>query len=167
MSVPGRDGVASRRPLLPVLLSSPRKPYKPRKAPPPWHQTLNTRDVSEYHTGWARPCSKCGSQLLDHEKDGWCCNQGKWHLAPLEPYPAAFADFLNQNMQALQSQTRTLNNLFAFSAIGYTGEQLRYSGPQNVVITGRVYHRMLDLDADQGSLRWFLFDEQGHFRAGA
>jgi hypothetical protein len=26
---------------------------------------------------------------------------------------------------------------------------------------------MLDLDADQGSLRWFLFDKQGHFRASA
>ena len=88
-------------------------------------------------------------------------------MAPLEPYPAAFADFLDQNMQALQSHARTLNNLFAFSAIGYTGQQLRFSGPQNVVITGRVYHRMLDLDADQGSLRWFLFDEQGHYRAGA
>jgi hypothetical protein len=87
-------------------------------------------------------------------------------LDPLEPYPAAFADFLDQNIQALQDQTRTLNNLFAFSAIGYTGRQLKYGGPQNVVITGRVYHRMLDLDADQGSLRWFLFDERGHFKAG-
>ena len=36
-----------------------------------------------------------------------------------------------------------------------------------MVITGRVYHWMLDLDADQGSLQWFLFDEQGHFQAGA
>jgi hypothetical protein len=61
---------------------------------------------------------------------------------------------------------RTLNNLFAFGAISYTGRQLKFSGPQNVVITGRVYHRMLDLDADQGSLRWFLFDERGHYRAG-
>jgi hypothetical protein len=138
-----------------------------RAASLPWYQSLNKRPVSEYRTGWARPCSICGSQLLDQEKDGWCCNQGQWQLAPLEPYPAAFADFLDQSMQALQNQTRTLNNLFAFSAIGYTGEQLRYNGPQNVVITGRVYHRMLDLDADQSSLRWFLFDEQGHFRASA
>src|SRR5271167_732531 len=120
----------------------------------PWHKSLNEWPVEEYSTSWARSCSKCGSRLLDHEKNGWCCNQGKWYLDPLEPYPAAFVDFLNQNMQALQSQTRTLNNLFAFSAIGYTGEQLTYGGPQNVVITGRVYHRMLDLDADQGSLRW-------------
>ncbi len=72
--------------------------------------------------GWLRLCSKCGSQLLDQEKDGWCCGQGKWHLAPLEPYPAAFANFLDQNMQVLQKQARTLNNLFAFSAIGYTGQ---------------------------------------------
>jgi hypothetical protein len=121
----------------------------------PWYETLNgnrQRPVEAFSTVWARACSKCSSQLLDQEKDGWCCNQGRWQLDPLEPYPAAFADFLDQNAQALQEHARTLNNLFAFSAIGYTGRQLRFSGPQNVVITGRVYHRMLDLDADQGSL---------------
>jgi hypothetical protein len=133
----------------------------------PWHQSLNRWPVEEYSTGWARDCSKCGSRLLDVEKDGWCCGQGRWRLDLLEPYPADFADFLDQNGRALQNQSRTLNNIFAFSAIGYTGQQLRFSGPQNVVITGRVYHRMLDLDADQGSLWWFLFDEQGHYRAGA
>jgi hypothetical protein len=86
-------------------------------------------------------------------------------LRPLEPYLAAFANFLDQNAQALQEHARTLNNLFAFSAISYTGRQLKFNGPQNVVITSRVYHRMLDLDADQGSLRWFLFDERGYFSA--
>jgi hypothetical protein len=132
----------------------------------PWYQSLNKWPTLEYRTGWARSCSTCASPLLDQEKDGWCCNQGRWWLPPLEPYPAAFADFLDQNAQALQEHARTLNNLFAFSAIGYTGRQLKFAGPQNVVITGRVYHRMLDLDADQGSLRWFLFDERGHYRAG-
>ena len=116
-------------------------PATPRPALP-WYKTLNSQQhtVLEYRTGWARPCSKCGSPLLDVEKGGWCCNQERWWLGPLEPYPAAFADFLDQNMRALQNQTRTLNNLFAFSAIGYTGEQLRFNGLQNVVITGRVYH---------------------------
>lgn len=114
----------------------------------PWHQSLNRWPVEEYSTGWARDCSKCGSRLLDVEKDGWCCGQGRWRLDLLEPYPADFADFLDQNGRALQNQSRTLNNIFAFSAIGYTGQQLRFSGPQNVVITGCVYHWMLDLDAD-------------------
>jgi hypothetical protein len=66
----------------------------------PWYKTLNgnsQRLVEAFSTGWARTCSICGSQLLDQEKDGWCCNQGRWQLGPLEPYPAAFADFLNQN----------------------------------------------------------------------
>jgi hypothetical protein len=98
----------------------------------PWHEGLNRRPVEEYSTGWARPSSKCGSRLLDVEKDGWCCGQGCWRLGPLEPYPAAFANFLDQNVRALQNQSRTLNNLFTFSAIGYRGERLRFSGPQNV-----------------------------------
>ena len=66
----------------------------------PWYKTLNgnsQRPVEAFSTGWARACSICGSQLLDQEKDGWCCNQGRWQLGPLEPYPAAFADFLDQN----------------------------------------------------------------------
>ena len=63
----------------------------------PWHQSLNRWPVEEYSTGWARDCSKCGSRLLDVEKDGWCCGQGRWRLDLLEPYPADFADFLDQN----------------------------------------------------------------------
>ena len=35
------------------------------------------------------------------------------------------------------------------------------------MITGRVYHRLLDLNTQDGSLKWFLFDEQAHHRAGA
>ena len=36
----------------------------------PWHQSLNKWEVKEYSTGWARPCSKCRSWLLDVEKNG-------------------------------------------------------------------------------------------------
>ena len=30
----------------------------------------------------------------------------------------------------------------------------------SVVITSQVYHQMLNLDTEDGSLKWFLFDEQ-------
>jgi hypothetical protein len=102
------------------LRNRPLRPLVPLRALP-WYQSLNQWPLSEHRTGWARSCSICGSQLLDQEKNGWCCNQWAWQLDPLEPYPAAFAGFLDQNIQALQDHTRTLNNLFAFSAIGYTG----------------------------------------------
>ena len=52
---------------------------------------------------------------------------GNCPCTPLEPYPAAFADFLDQNAQALQEHARTLNNLFA---IGYTGRQLKFNEHQ-------------------------------------
>ena len=41
--------------------------------------------------------------------------------------------------------------MFAFTAIGYAGKSHNFGNlPQNVIIMGRVYHQMLDLDLDQG-----------------
>jgi hypothetical protein len=52
-----------------------------------------------------------------------------------------------------------LNNLFAFSAIGATECFVRFQGKANVVVTGRVYHRLFDLCTGEHSMRWFLYDE--------
>lgn len=55
--------------------------------------------------------------------------------------------------------SRRLNNLFAFSAISTTGQFVRFQGQANVVLEGRIYHRLLDV-ADIGhSVHWFLYDE--------
>ena len=129
-----------------------------------WYLTVNQRTVQPYCPTWGdRACSECHASLLSSERDKWCCVGGKYSLPRLRPYPPAFEHFLKDNNRQIQLYARTLNNLFSFSAIGYTGTQHSYGNlPQNVVITGRVYHRMLNLDADHGSLKWFLFDDQDH-----
>jgi len=68
---------------------------------------------------------------------------------------------------SLGSQSRRLYNLFAFTSIGVSGGFLQLPLPSNVGITGRVYHHLHDVTEGSQSLRWFLYDEQGHDREGA
>ena len=138
-----------------------RRPPQPRPPKPSWYLTLNNQPVEPYKAMWNNLCTTCHSRLLSSEKNGWCCAQGKYTLPDLRQYPPAFDAFLRQNIQRIQPYARTLNNLFSFTAIGFTGKQHRYgNGPASVVITGRVYHRMLNLNTEDSSLKWFLFDEQ-------
>lgn len=133
----------------------------------PWYKAVNLRGGTPYSAAWDHRCSFCHALLLDVEANGWCCRKGRWCLPPLREYPPYFTHFLATNGALLQAYGRRLNNLFSFSAIGYAGKQHHYSNiPQNVVITGRVYHRMLNRPEEQGSLRWFLYDEQGHRNSG-
>jgi hypothetical protein len=55
--------------------------------------------------------------------------------------------------------SRRVNNLFAFSAIGTTGRFVQFQGLSNVVLEGRVYHRLLDVAEKGHSMHWFLYDE--------
>ncbi|KAF5855654.1 hypothetical protein ETB97_008827, partial [Aspergillus alliaceus] len=55
--------------------------------------------------------------------------------------------------------SRRLNNLFAFSTIGSTGRFVPFPGLADVVLEGRVYHRLLDLTDKGHSMHWFLYDE--------
>lgn len=62
--------------------------------------------------------------------------------------------------------SRRLNNLFAFSAIGATEGFVHFGDFANVVLTGRAYHRLLDLSEGEHSMRWFLYDETARDRQG-
>jgi hypothetical protein len=128
-----------------------------------WTLTFNeghSRD-GPHLLSWDRDCTKCGCRLLSQEADGWCCRKGRWRLPPLRPYPAEVERGIRQveatiNVSAI---SRRLNNLFAMTAIGVQGSFMQLPMPSNVVITGRTYHRILDLKSGQHSLRWFLYDE--------
>ena len=77
----------------------------------------------------------------------------------MPPYPATFQHWLDTTPIPISGISRSLNSLFAFSAIGATEGFVRFQGKANVVVTGRVYHRLFDLSEGEHSMRWFLYDE--------
>ncbi|KAF8473836.1 hypothetical protein BDZ91DRAFT_339952 [Kalaharituber pfeilii] len=150
----------------------PRRQQPRRQQPPqqqlPWWDKLPL-DI-EYFTitsiSWSHICTFCNTQLLNTEKNGWCCEKGKYNLPLLRPLPVTFQDLLHNNLINFSALSRVANNLFAFTAIGSTGEFIHYHGPANVAITGRVYHRLLDLETGNHSLRWFLYDSSSRASIG-
>ena len=101
------------------------------------------------------------------EANGWCCTKGKYIVPSLPPYLPDLADTIEATQLSLALQSRRLNNLFAFTSIGVTGGFRQLPTPSNVAITGRVYHQLYDVTQGSQSLRWFLYDEQGHGREAA
>lgn len=123
-----------------------------------WERLLQAR-VVPFHQDWSRSCSYCGIILLSTEADGWCCHRGRRLLPRLPPFGPPVQRVFDLHQGRLSAMSRRLNNLFAFSAIGTTGQFVRFQGQANVVLEGRIYHRLLDV-ADPGhSMHWFLYDE--------
>lgn len=54
-----------------------------------WWSSLASKlsTVSTFVNEWNRLCSFCSAQLLRTERNGWCCNNGKYTLLPLPVYP--------------------------------------------------------------------------------
>jgi hypothetical protein len=139
---------------------NPLQPRRRNRAPPSeWWDRLAQNVVEVARFVWSHFCSWCGASLLSTEQDGWCCRQGKYKRTPLPPYPAYFSAELERFPEKYSALSRRLNTLFAFTAMGTTGEFLHLPAPSNVVVTGRTYHRILHLDSGEHSLRWFLYDE--------
>ncbi|KIJ31693.1 hypothetical protein M422DRAFT_266593 [Sphaerobolus stellatus SS14] len=112
---------------------------------------------------WDRTCQHCGARLLKGERAGFCCNNGKKIVPPLPQLPPQIWELMNNApilANKISSYSRSLNNLFAFTAIGTTGRFVRFeTGTFSVAITGRTYHRILDVAQHQSSIHWFLYDE--------
>ena len=43
---------------------------------------------------------------------------------------------------------------------------MRFQGPANIAIEGRVYHRLIDVVNNGHSMRWFLYDEASRLERG-
>jgi hypothetical protein len=132
-----------------------------------WWDRLATIEVEVNRFAWNHHCSVCHSWLLSVEDDGWCCRDGKYKRERLPSYPEPFSSELQRDPERYSALSRRLNSLFAFTAIGTTGEFLPLPAPSNVVVTGRTYHRILHLDSGEHSLRWFLYDEQARSAAAS
>ncbi|KAJ6038801.1 hypothetical protein N7460_007518 [Penicillium canescens] len=126
---------------------------------PLWWTRLTQAAVRPFSQDWSKDCSFCGIPLLSTEADGWCCRRGRRRLPHLPPFTPAVQSLLDRYQGRVSAMSRRLHNLFVFSAIGTTGQFVRFQGQANVVLEGRIYHRLLDV-ADTGhSMHWFLYDE--------
>ena len=118
---------------------------------------------------WSRTCETCHAILLDGESTTFCCNKGKWTVPPLPPLPPNVSHIIEHSTAAnhLSFRSRTLNNLFAFTAIGATEHFQHFqNGPASITITGRTYHRLFDIADNSHSLHWFLYDSAERDRQG-
>jgi hypothetical protein len=122
---------------------------------------MNQNPVSPFHWDWSKHCSFCVVTLLSQESDGWFCNKGRRRLPRLPECEELLQPLLDRYSGRLSAISRRVNNLFAFSAIGTTGRFVQFQGLANVVLEGRVYHRLLDVAEKDHSMDWFLYDETG------
>lgn len=61
--------------------------------------------------------------------------------------------------------SRVLNEGFSFSALETTGRFVRFQGPANVAVEGRMYHEIRDVLSSQGRpSHWLIYDANA--RAG-
>jgi hypothetical protein len=126
----------------------------------PWWMTFSTRmSHLRWHTPlWNAQCTYCGALLLKGERNGFCCSNGKKITPVLPPLPPRISSFSQE--RNISSQSRRLNSLFCFTAIGASkGFQTFRSGLWNIAITGRTYHRLFDITNTQHCIHWYLYDE--------
>ncbi|KAF6514101.1 hypothetical protein HZS61_006357 [Fusarium oxysporum f. sp. conglutinans] len=124
-----------------------------------WWMHLARLRVRPFRQTWTGRCAFCDALLLSTEKGGWCCSNGSRTAPKLPPYPPDFQHWLDTTALPLSALSRRLNYLFAFSALGATEGFVHFGVPSDVVVAGRVYHRLLNLSSGDHSMRWFLYDE--------
>ncbi len=95
-----------------------------------------------------RNCSNCGAVRFPSETPGFCCQNGKVELAPLEPLPSDL-DTLFQRKHFMDN-IRAYNQAFSFTSLGAKIVDMR-GGPPSFKIQGQVVHRMGSLLPAAGS----------------
>ena len=129
-----------------------------------WHTIHASLSRSRWEPPtWDHSCQYCGALLLKGEERTFCCNNGQRIVPPLPPLPTNISNLISNHNAArrISACSRRLNNLFSFTAIGATNGFAHFrSGPASVAITGRTYHRILDVATPNHSLHWFLYDER-------
>lgn len=140
------------------------RPHRRDDHAPWWDQFHDFHRRSRWNPpSWNRTCPHCGALLLGGEPLGFCCNDGKKVVPPLPALPPRLSSIISSPELSggrLSSTSRRFNNLFSFTAIGATQGFAHFqSGPASVAITGRTYHRVLDVSTPNHSFHWFLYDE--------
>jgi len=104
--------------------------------------------------------------MLNTERNPlWCCFNGQFPSLQLRPYPPNIDALLSEGRSS--DISRKLNNLFCFSTIGVHGSFQNLPSPSNVVLCGRSYHRMLDIEPGQHPLLWFFYASENRKQTAA
>jgi hypothetical protein len=134
-------------------------PIHPRPVESPnWWDRLSTVGPNSLSLNWpiTKRCPKFGTRLLNTEQNASsCCFDGQFPTLQLRLYAPNIDALLCEGRAS--DISRKLNNLFCFSTIGVHGSFQNLPSPSNVVLCGRSYHRMLDIERGQHPLRWFLY----------
>ena len=106
-----------------------------------------------------RSCSHCKTQLLHEETETFCCRNGEIFIPPLPNLPENWLEMFQTRIFRINA--RQYNNLFAFTAIGVTGNDgfIHQPVPSCVRIHGRTYHRILPADM-KGPIHWYVHDPE-------
>lgn len=140
------------------LLSSPDESHHNLQHSPWWLRFASTMASSTWTCPtWNYLCPHCGCSLLRGETKTLYCNNGQKIVPRLPEMPHRMQ--LMQHFPHISEHSRTLNNLFLFTAIG-TSDHFEHfqTGQSNVAVTGRIYHRMLDVTTPDHSIHWFLYN---------
>ena len=85
-----------------MSLKKARQQYRrnyPRQSSPiiPWWLSLSTLSPSIHTIEWSHICTYCGTTLLNTERNGWCCNNGKYYnsIEALPPLPCQILSLCN------------------------------------------------------------------------
>ncbi len=110
------------------------------------------------HSPWGCPSLlSLQAWLLCGETESLCCGNGRITTTPLPTLPKAWEEMFRT--PAFRKHSRQYNNLFAFTAMGVSGDKdfMHQPVPSSVKIHGRTYLRVL-LAKMQGPVQWYVHD---------
>lgn len=149
-------------------------PFRPRmfRIARPWWDCIPLILARQWTSPtWTKVCPFCNARLLTTETSRFCCNNGErtTQIDQLPELPNQMRMLLYdvRASSVISRTSRKLNNIFAFTAIGFTGHHRNVPYNSHVAISGRAYHRMLHMDEGAHSIRWYMYDESERDQQGA
>jgi hypothetical protein len=114
-------------------------------------------------------CRHCNALLLNKERPGLCCLDGKVQLPPLSIIPENLATLYHENSplgRHFRSNIRKYNQAFAFTSLGAQVDQglaNQVGGVYTFRISGQLYHQtgpLLPVDGQEPKFSQIFFMDQ-------
>lgn len=137
--------------------------------PLPLYANMVLREGHYSQLTWNRTCQHCNCRLLQEEENTFCCGNGTKLLANYPAIPPPVQQLYAEYPNVFAQESRFLNNHFRFAVCGVhrPGQWLHLDGPSTVILLGRTYHCVFQLDQPGHFLNWLLYDQQAQHNARA